>query len=172
MSCGVGRRRSSSPPLLWLWCWLATTALIRSLAWEPPYAVGVALEKDKKTKKKNELDVFGVCVCVYVWVCVQPCLKSIWKVECFGYGSITGISIHTTNLEEDNSNFLNDFYFFYYSWFTVLCQFLQQSDPVICILSLTIILHHVPSQVTRYISLCYTAGSNCLPTPNTTVWVY
>ena len=45
---------------LWLWCRLAATALIRPLAWEPPYAAGVAQEiattKDKKTKdqKKRE----------------------------------------------------------------------------------------------------------------------
>ena len=32
MSCGVGRRRSSDPALLWLWRRLAATALIRSLA--------------------------------------------------------------------------------------------------------------------------------------------
>jgi len=31
------------------------TALIRPLAWAPSYATGVALEKDKKTKKlKNK----------------------------------------------------------------------------------------------------------------------
>jgi len=29
------------------------TAPIRPLAWEPPYAVGVALKKDKKTKTKK-----------------------------------------------------------------------------------------------------------------------
>ena len=33
------------PVLLWLWCRLAATALIRPLAWEPPYAVGVALKR-------------------------------------------------------------------------------------------------------------------------------
>ena len=33
-----------------LWCRSAATALIRPLAWEPPYAEGAALEK---TKKKN-----------------------------------------------------------------------------------------------------------------------
>ena len=55
MSCGVGRRHSClDPMLLWLWRRLAATALIRSLAWEPPYAMGVAQEmaKDKKKKKK------------------------------------------------------------------------------------------------------------------------
>jgi len=41
------------PVLLWLWCRPAASALIRSLAWEPPYAVGAALKKKEK-KKKNE----------------------------------------------------------------------------------------------------------------------
>jgi len=54
MSCGVGRRHGSDPALLWLWCRLAVTALIRSLAWEPPYATGVALEKTKRPKKKKK----------------------------------------------------------------------------------------------------------------------
>ena len=50
MSCAVGRRRSSDPALLWFWHRLAATALIRPLAWEPPYATGVALTKDRKKK--------------------------------------------------------------------------------------------------------------------------
>ena len=37
---------------------------------------------------------------------------------------------------------------------------------------LHIILHHVPSQVTRYSSLCYTAGSHCFSTPNAIVCIY
>ena len=53
MSCGVGCRRVSDPALLWLWCRPAVVALIRSLAWEPLYAMGVAL-KIKKIKKKKE----------------------------------------------------------------------------------------------------------------------
>ena len=48
MSCGVGCRRSSGLVLLWLWLGLAV-ALIRSLAWKPPYAMGSAL-KSKKEK--------------------------------------------------------------------------------------------------------------------------
>ena len=48
MNCGVGCRRGSDPALLWLWCRQAATALIRPLAWEPPYAMGVALEKTEK----------------------------------------------------------------------------------------------------------------------------
>ena len=51
MSCGVGHRHGSDPALLWLWCRLVATAPIRPLAWEPPYAVGAALEKTKKKKE-------------------------------------------------------------------------------------------------------------------------
>ena len=36
------------PALLWLWCRPATAALIRPLAWEPPYAAGVSIKKKKK----------------------------------------------------------------------------------------------------------------------------
>ena len=52
MSCGVGCRFVLDPLLLWLWCRLAAVALIRPLAWEPPYAAGVALKNQKKKKKR------------------------------------------------------------------------------------------------------------------------
>ena len=48
VSCGVGHRRGSDPVLLWFWRRLAATALIKPLAWEPPYAAGAALEKAKR----------------------------------------------------------------------------------------------------------------------------
>ena len=48
MSCGVGHRCGSDLALLWLWCRLAAPALIRPLAWEPPYATGAALKSKKK----------------------------------------------------------------------------------------------------------------------------
>ena len=58
MSCGVGRRHGLDPVLLWLWCRPAATALIRPLAWEPPYVAGVALkskkEKNEKERKNSE----------------------------------------------------------------------------------------------------------------------
>ena len=54
MSCGVGRRCGLDPMLLWLWCRLAAVAPIRPLAWEPPYATGVAPEKAKRQKKKKK----------------------------------------------------------------------------------------------------------------------
>ena len=44
MSCGVGHRSSLDLVLLWLWRRLVGEALIGPLAWELPYAVGVALK--------------------------------------------------------------------------------------------------------------------------------
>ena len=48
VSCGVGRKHGSDPALLWLWHKPVATALNGPLAWEPPYATCVALEKDQK----------------------------------------------------------------------------------------------------------------------------
>ena len=53
MSCGVAHRRGLDLALLWLWCRLAAVALIRPLAWEPPYAAGAALKSRRKEKKKK-----------------------------------------------------------------------------------------------------------------------
>ena len=53
MSGGVGRRQSLDPELLWLWCRPAATAPVQPLAWEPPHAVGAALEMAKRPKKKK-----------------------------------------------------------------------------------------------------------------------
>ena len=48
---------------LWLWLWLrlcsAANALIQPLAWEPPYAAGMALKSQKKKKKKKK---FPFCI--------------------------------------------------------------------------------------------------------------
>ena len=54
MSCGVGCRYVSDPELLWLWRGPVTTAPIRPLAWEPPYAMGAALGKAKRQKKESK----------------------------------------------------------------------------------------------------------------------
>ena len=50
MSCGVGGRRGLDPVLLGLWCRPVAVALIQPLAWEPPYAAGVAQEMAKRQK--------------------------------------------------------------------------------------------------------------------------
>ena len=60
MSCGVGCRSCSDPELLWLWRRPGATALMRPLAWEPPYATGAAVGK---TKKNNH---FSCCFITYL----------------------------------------------------------------------------------------------------------
>ena len=45
MSCGAGHRRGLDLALLWLWRRPVATAPIGPLAWEPPYASGVALKR-------------------------------------------------------------------------------------------------------------------------------
>ena len=54
VSCGVGHRRGSDPELLWPWCMLAATTLVRPLAKEPSYAMSEALKRKKKQKKKKK----------------------------------------------------------------------------------------------------------------------
>ena len=49
MSCGIGCRWGLDPVLPWLWCRPAAVVLIRPLAWEPPYAAGVALKRKKRS---------------------------------------------------------------------------------------------------------------------------
>ena len=53
MSCGVGHRCGLHLELLWLWHQPAAVALIRPLAWEPPYAAGVALKEKEKNLPEN-----------------------------------------------------------------------------------------------------------------------
>ena len=56
MSCGVGRRCCLYPALMWLWRRPAAAALIRPLAWEPPYATDRALKRqEKKITWGNEI---------------------------------------------------------------------------------------------------------------------
>ena len=58
IAVSVGRRHGLDLALLWLWPWLwlwsAAAVRIGPLAWELPYATGVAVkEKKKKEKKQN-----------------------------------------------------------------------------------------------------------------------
>ena len=53
MSCGVGHRHGLDP--VWLWLWPAAVAPMGPLAWEPPYAMGVALKSKKNKNKKAVL---------------------------------------------------------------------------------------------------------------------
>ena len=73
MSCGVGRRHGLDLMLLWLWCRPEATAPIQPLAWEPPYATGAALKRQKT--KKNWCSTASP---LYLWVMhlwIQPGIK-------------------------------------------------------------------------------------------------
>ena len=74
MSCGVGHRHSSDLALLWLWHRPAATALIRldSIAWEPPYAMGVALKRQKDQKKKKD-------TCTPMFIAALFTIAQTWK---------------------------------------------------------------------------------------------
>ena len=54
MSCGIGCRCGLDLALLWLWHRPAAAALIGPVAWEPLYAVDVALKKDEKKSKPQK----------------------------------------------------------------------------------------------------------------------
>ena len=62
MSCGAGRRHSSDLMLLWLWCRLAVIGPIQPLAWEPPYAVGVALKKKNWEETDQNVNRSHICM--------------------------------------------------------------------------------------------------------------
>ena len=51
MSYGEGRRQGLDPVLLWLWYRPEATAPIKPLAWEPSYATGAALKRQKNKKE-------------------------------------------------------------------------------------------------------------------------
>ena len=60
MSCGIDSSPSLDQALLGLWCRLAAVALIGLLAWELPYATGVALKKEiNNNKHKNEFPIWS-----------------------------------------------------------------------------------------------------------------
>ena len=67
MSCGVGCRCGLDPTFLWLWCRPVATALIQSLAWEPPHAVGLAAPPPKKVPLHFIVNGF---LCRHFW-CYQ-----------------------------------------------------------------------------------------------------
>ena len=61
----------------WLWCRLVAAALIQPLAWELPYALGVALKKEKKKKKKHVWYILQV-----PWSPGQTALDAMIQIFC------------------------------------------------------------------------------------------
>ena len=79
MRCGVGRRHALDPELMYLWHRPAARALIGPLAWEPPYAVGVAPKRQKKIKKKKtcHMGMEGRKGALWIWSHVSQA----WETE-------------------------------------------------------------------------------------------
>ena len=71
VSCGVGCRCGSDPMLLWLWCRQAAAALIWPLAWELPYAMGVALKR-----KRHYCSTIPLVMQLTYFPAICPCLLS------------------------------------------------------------------------------------------------
>ena len=61
-------------------CRLVTTAPIRPLAWEPPYAEGAAQEKHKKTKKKKKKS-YGTSI-LMLYSCYGKVDNSVMMERC------------------------------------------------------------------------------------------
>ena len=61
MSYGVGCRHGSDLVLLLLWLWRRPTAVarVRPLAWEPLYATGSALKRQKQTNQAQDSVALG-----------------------------------------------------------------------------------------------------------------
>ena len=77
LSCGVGCRCGSDPALLWLWCRTVATALIRPLAWEPPYVAESAQEMAKRKEKKKKIGGKSQIGRQMHLCATQPCEKTI-----------------------------------------------------------------------------------------------
>ena len=87
MSCGVGHKHGSDLMLLWLWCRPAAVAPTRPLAWESPYAVGMAPQK-KQIKNKNFkklLLLLFVFLGPYLWHMEVPRLGVKCKLQLLAY---------------------------------------------------------------------------------------
>ena len=68
--------------LLWLWRRPVAAALIRPLAWEPPYAASAALkrQKTKKKKKKQKKTTTQIGTSYSLQVSLFPSVK--WEQQC------------------------------------------------------------------------------------------
>ena len=111
MSCGVVYGQVLDPALLWLRCRLAAVALIRLLAWEPPYALGTSPKSQKKKKKKKKksasafisekikiyLSTSKIKPLYITVVVVMVKNKSIMETMIFRLGQTCGIWCHVSD---------------------------------------------------------------------------
>ena len=67
------------PVLLWLWRKLMATALIGLLAWEPPYAAGVALKRKKINKNLKKRLTYLLLFIKALWkLPIIYCLNTVF----------------------------------------------------------------------------------------------
>jgi len=115
LSSGIGRRCGLDPAFMWLWCRLATTLLIRPLAWDPPHTTDAALKTKKNKKNKEfkkepwlhqhvcalgEVISFSGCLCSSASDTTEEPLGTVsrkvkWRreeIQCIKYG-------HSSNIE-------------------------------------------------------------------------
>ena len=85
MSCGVGCQHGSDTALLWLWWRLAAVAPIWSLAWELPYAMGVALKRVWRGRRskcdkllKTFFSVLLLCSKQFIWHFKSSTVEKSW----------------------------------------------------------------------------------------------
>ena len=99
--------------------------------------------------------------------CTQPYIYSHMLKFCWGTVSHTVSRRYLSLMFENRDDFcLSLAFFFNYSWFTMLCQFLYSmvTESYICIYSFShTIFQCLLSQETGYSSLCCTLGPHCLP---------
>ena len=79
-----GHRRGSDPAWLWLCCRPVATALIWPLAWEPPYAMGAALKRQRKMffKKISDLAKIPGATCAGTGTPAQVCNSKSFHLTC------------------------------------------------------------------------------------------
>ena len=65
MGCGVGRRCSLDPSLLWLWC--SSYSSDSTPSWEIAYAVGAALKRRKDQRMPSRMAVVMAAGLVRMW---------------------------------------------------------------------------------------------------------
>ena len=107
MSRGIGGRHNLDPALLWLWGRPVATAPIGPLAWEPPYAAGTALKRQKKKSgyyRQIKITQQDLCYQLVSTLCVM--LKMQHCTFVFLHKNKTIIQIH---LETEEAETIGDF---------------------------------------------------------------
>ena len=107
----VGCRHGSDPGLLWLWRRPVAKALIRPLAWEPPYTVGAALKRPKKKRRCKmifswESRLFKCYISISIYLSIssylikKPVLLS-FKIYPLPFRDLECLSVFNFSLERE-----------------------------------------------------------------------